>query len=1270
MSSFKPSKLDKSATIKACNQLSKICEVIITRLSKADIEKYTRDNKVSAVTVTSRCSERGQTRGRDSDDDNRVKIHPRGRPTKSGSNDDDFQVKKCFRSPGRPKKYDIPPNRKYNASSNDVLSERNSEDPVVEFVDCSLNVEELNASTGFLNLQTLIEDKVSSLLKESHLNDTNSESRCDKADTKKKRKSVRFAEDNKTSKRVKLDKNRESCNNNNNNEILDNSKVRIIIDEKSLENSCERVRTTKDTVFVSQQDCLAMHSVKQHSSTSTSMSTEDQSFTLPRPIKCENTENITDCGGDSNSIIYDIPNTASLDCNSIKREEERQLDFSLTGHEDFTEVCVSVSNGNIYNEKFSEQFTSDIDIPSMNDIPHGTRNNRPVVLELRDPLQIVETVTTPQGSSDSYKQKVVSKDTNISPVIQVGSKVETQHANSVVSSSTNGETVIPSQKRETNVDLRSYFNKTSSMPLKSEEIKKPAFSVIDDCITIEDDDDDIIELSDTEEIVNCGNNEDEVMPVVNCDENKNEGKLSAACLEMDENTRCSLDSNASEELMDLTTESGNIIVFDGVNSIRVCSDEEELTAKATCVKENALLPSVSGIPCSVIVTDKIPGWRNRKGVTSHHDATTSDDVNTVELNSTGDCMLRVENCATADSLFENLLNRNEFTYGKSIATRSTSSNRNSHVLNSNMSVGTSNTDKEHSSKDKHVPRIRVKDPVNLGIMSSEQCSGNSAKAVSDKTVTSKHGAKTESVETEKSDLLASMRKAIWSQSSFTEEEKSILRMYKKYFDDSTEEIVKKLGQIIHLAVCDKLNYVKYNEQVKKLVTGSTVVTEKTKAESVHNVDIWMHGTNFMKLLNEFVNKINVHDSNDMLFMILCRALDSFLRIDAGNRKYYRTARDVLQEILSKVDCGNYSKLNLIIKMDAYQFLDKYNTTIKLISRYCDFISDLRYPFKSKLVEGGGATSNEQIKQSTVSDFINLKNTMLQEQQVSFNTMKDFSASSVQLDTAVSVSKSKQPLIKGVLLLNGENMTNVSPISISKILQLNKQLNISQKQKYFLECYQVYFLGKTEDELLKLGELLHVITSEMLCQNRKLESISSLPQSSLKVYEEKKILTAYRNNLKERGFNFIEVMKGVMSKFHGQYFARMVCTMYFRITEIFLKIDINNIKYFVIVREVVKKMLELNEFDSKPLFELLTMKEEDFVRSYNSVIHILLVYYELLKLGKSQSTGNVTNNSSGGSQQSTTMSRETSEGNIMIPLTTRVVEVPILRRISKNSILIV
>lgn len=1200
---------------------------------------------------------------------------------------------------GRSRRNDGLPHKKHDTSGLNISSTKNS-DPTVEFVDCCFDVDKLNACAD-VTFKTSEFDKAKNFcMLESILSNKNVERRYNNTSHKRRRQmSVRFVDEDRRYKKIRLDKNNSSntndtrklnsstlCFQEDSNQstlnrrrgrkkvTFDNGKKyenhdnseQIISYEKSSGNDNKGIRVTEHMVFLSEPDHLSTYQQSQHS-ISTSKSRDQLSdivpITVPLPIKSENIDE-TDLGG-GNKVIY-LSKTALPNNNHIKYDERRQLEVARARPEEFTEMCVSINDDSICNENMNNQISLAADFLS-NDSPQRIHND----LLLMDTFLLnnaepnIETITTTEAdiNNEITKQKELIE-TDFIPIISAVhtvSEIGTQtQFSDPLSISVKSETELLSQSNEESVTDR--MNKVTdsdtnrfaiesqvSLLPKSEKNGQSMFSTLGDCITIEDDDE-VIELTDSEELINC---DEEIVPVNHNDNNKSKETWFSS-LELDENSRCSVNSNTSEELVDLDTESGNIVVFDGVNSIQLGSEEESVTKT------------------DVAVGDAIASQGNVQVATSHEEVIIFDDINDVESKSFEDVTPMVEN-NTSDYFINRLFGHSDQALDKLIVPSINNANSfsNKATTNSNIMVDLTSDDKVQSSfEDSRIGKIRVKNLSNLGVSSPEE-DGNSSKKDSEKQLIDKPATGTELTEPERSDLLSSLRKAIWNSSGFSEEEKQILRLYKRYFDDRTEEIVRQMGQIIHLAVSDNLNYIKYNEQMKKLLTGGMVITETLKAQSFHNTDILTHGTSFVKYFKEILCKLSPCDVQDMVFIILFRAFDAYLRVDAGNKKYYAMARDVLREMLAKVNYDKCYNLDDIISMDTNLFLKRYNGTIKLISRYYGFVTQLREQFRPKLTEGEATnSSNVQLKQNTLDSFINLKNSVLQEQQgVSYTTTMTLSPPSNQPSTAL-LEKSK-PLVKGVLLLNGENMTKVTNLSVDELLQLNKQVYINPKQKYFLQCYKKYFIGTTEDKLLQLAELLHVITCEMLCQHRKLESIRLIPRSSFRICEEEKLLAVYKNNLKRRGFDFIQLMKGITNKFHGHCFARMVCALYCRVTEMFLKLDINNIKYFVVIREIVKKMLELNDYSNKDLFELLVMKEEDFVRSYNSVIHMLLVYYELVKSAEPQNENGAGNNS--GSVQSTTTPEEvnmTSEGNIIIPLNTQAVEVPVIKRISKNSILIV
>lgn len=1303
MSSFTCPQLDRTATIKACNQLSKICEVMLTRLSRAEIEQYTRKSKDAEITYHLRSrKQEGQ------------------KWEHSNNHLSDDQVK-CRR--GRSRKY---------ISDENLSDENNSHSfKSVEFVDCTVRLTKVNTGTvEKLNVQTPVSeaDTVCNKL-DSDLATGNTENICNSADVNRKRKSLKSPfDDDEICKRIKLDAYSKFYEESVTGEDTVTLPLCKIVD---FENSFSGNTDIKKMAFGKETDvnhdkCLYMDSsgnrilhekssescYKGMSNSMVFSSTEDLSYKpLPTVPLCFK----SDDAGEEENVCY-VPNDSDIKCKA-----EKQLEFSQTGLETTTELCVSVSDGIIYNrgENVNNQTITDTSLFSA----VNSRNKNcsiPVALNscsLNDTVQDVLNFRTPVlGVDEISKHKVLN--TNFSTVISIGntnSEQETHHSSlrSLVEQSvsendktetskkgvvraTDSEEII-SSNRVTDSDVRGYFTSVASQTNTEEKVL--SLPALDDqsCIMVVDDDDDdssieVIDLTDSEEVINyddaSSNDGDEILPV-NQNDNTGEEKLASSLL-LDDNTRCSLNSNASEELVDLAADSGeNVVVFDGASSVQLCGDEEPTK---TYMNKNRLHS----------VDDSDAVCRGNKEVVdlTCDEVIIFDDVNTDEFTDTGVTKSTEKYC-----YFDEKVHTQSDLTTMCIAFDGSPSNKDSCInkvtTNSRISVDVRSGEEEHSSSNLNIGKIRVRDPSNLGIASSVPFE-NSSQKILDKNLNTEHVSAVMSPETDDMsiDLLITLYRDICNNGTFTDEERHILRSYKQYFNKTTEGIISEMGQVIHLAVCDNLNYLNYIEQVEKLLTEHTVTVEKKKAETLHKADMETRGNSFVKCLKEIVNKINIRDLQDMVFIVYCRSLDSFLRLAPVNKKHFRLARQVIREMLVKVNCDKYYKLEQVVYMDSYPFLRKYNTIIKLIQRYYDMIIRVKNYLKLKHTEDGingksevGESQNgsgtlrknlllhkelvamKPLPATGTEDGINRKAEVGESQNSSGTLVKSLlihkepiAVKPLPATGTISTDKRKQPLIRGVLLLNGEHMTRVSDLSLDELLLLNRKTFITVRQISFLQNYKKYFLGTTEDKLLKLGELLHVVSCEMQCQDRQLESIKELPHGGMKISEEAKIRAIYTNKLKQRGFDFIFLMKGITGKFHTKCVSRMVCAMYCRITEIFLKIDINNIKHFVSIREVVKKMLELNSYENIELFEVLTMKEDDFVKSYNSIIHVLLVYYELLKsVGSQKTVGSSVNNS--GSAQGTT-SNSTAEGNIVIPLSSRAVEVPIIKRDSKNSVVIV
>lgn len=1278
MSSFTCPQLDRTATIKACNQLSKLCEVVLTRLSRADIEKYTR--KIKDADITSCLQARRERR-------------------QKWDNDYQYNDKvNCRR--GRSRKY----------ISGENLSDKNNS-PVlksVEFVDCSVNADTVEQ----LNLQTLVFDDTVCNILDSDLASGNTENICNSADVNRKRKSLKSPfDDDKTYKRIKLDaynkfykhsatgedkvtlplcKDVDFENNFNGNKDIN----KMTFDKKTdvnhdkclyVDSSGKQILTEKSSV-----SCKGISNDMIFSSLD---STEGLSYellpTVPLCLKSddageeENVCNSNSVDGSNNNLLS-VSDTVWYvpDVSDVKCKVEKQREFNQVGlDETTTEICLSINGGNIYNRGENVNNRTIVDATLFSTVNSlNTNCSIPTVLNSHGAVQDEVNFKTILGVDEISKHKVLP--TNFSTVISTvdtNNKLETQRSSlcsSLVEQSvsendktetsnqgvrvcvTDSEEII-SSNRVSELDVSGYFSSVSSLT-NAKENKTLSLPALDDqsCITVDDDSSvEVIDLTDSEEVINCddvsSNDGYEILPVNQNDNNTGEEKLTS-CLVLDDNTRCSLNSNASEELVDFATDSENIVVFDGVRSSSQLGGDEEPTK--TCISKNKLHSVNDSVAACSVIRSRVN--EELVDLTDSDEVRIFENIKTVEFNDIGVTKSTEKNCASEEKLHT----RSDITT-MYIAFDGSLTNKDSPInkvtTNSHISVDVRSGEEEHSFSDLHIGKIRVKDPFNLGIVSSAPHE-NSSKKILDN-LNTEHVSGIVSPETDMSiDLMITLYRDICNKGAFTDEERGILRSYKQYFNKTTEGIINEMGQIIHLAVHDNFNYLNYIEQVEKLLTEDTVRVEKKKAESLHNADMEIRGNSFLKCLKEIVNKINIRDLHDMVSIVYCRSLDSFLRVAPANKKHFPAARHVIREILVKVNCDKYYKLEQVVYMDMKQFLSKYNTIIKLIRRYYDMIISVKNHLKLKHTEESINGKAEVEESKNDSDTV-LKNLLLHKQPVA---MKPLPASSNQSGT-VSTDKHKQPLIRGVLLLNGENMTKVSDFSLDELLLLNNKTFLTVRQKSFLQNYTKYFLGTTEDNLLKLGELLHVISCEILCQDRQLESVKGLPHGLLKTCEEAKIRAICTNKLKERGFDFINLMKGITNKFNAKCFSRMVCAMYCRITEIFLKIDINNIKYFISIREVVKKFLQLNDYENEDLFEVLTMKEDDFVKSYNSVIHVLLVYYELIKSVESQ--GRVVNNN--GSVQGVT-SNSTSEGNIVIPLSSHAVQVPIIKRVHESSVVIV
>ena len=147
-----------------------------------------------------------------------------------------------------------------------------------------------------------------------------------------------------------------------------------------------------------------------------------------------------------------------------------------------------------------------------------------------------------------------------------------------------------------------------------------------------------------------------------------------------------------------------------------------------------------------------------------------------------------------------------------------------------------------------------------------------------------------------------------------------------------------------------------------------------------------------------------------------------------------------------------------------EFIKKYNTVIILVSKILQHI-------KSNFNEDG-TRSNVQVKQSTTVEHIQLKDTGLQEKPVvTIDPLDNGSTLVVTTKSTLELVDKRKNTATGILLLNGKNMGKVSDLSLRELVKLNKHVYLEpiKKSFSFLYHYRKYFLGSTEDKLLRLGE---------------------------------------------------------------------------------------------------------------------------------------------------------------------------------------------------------